>query len=190
MTYLILIRHSVSQQQPDVSAHQWTLTTEGIERCSLLAAQIQPYQVGRMVSSPEPKAMLTAEYTARTLNVSHHSVIADLQEQKRETAHYYKSVSDFQAAVINAMHHPDEVVFGEESFTDARLRLDRALHTLMESSPDETVAAVSHGTIMSLWLAPLLNRPVEEVWRAMGMPAYAVIDWTDKRVVHFQETLS
>jgi len=190
MSHLILIRHSVSRQQPGVSAHEWTLTDEGVARCSLLATQIQPYHVAHFASSPEPKAHLTARHTSQILNVSSSEIIPDLQEQKRETAPYYKNVEEFQSAIITAMHQPDEVLFGEESFTDARLRLDRALGVLMAAHPDQTVAAVSHGTVMSLWLAPLLSRPVEEVWRAMGMPAYAVIDWPQKRVIHFQETIA
>jgi broad specificity phosphatase PhoE len=190
MSYLILIRHSISHQQPGVSAHEWTLTAEGIARCSLLAAQIQPYEVTSFASSPEPKAHLTAQHTAQLLNVSSPEIIPDLQEQKRETAPYYKNVEEFQSAVIAAMQRPDEVLFGEESFTDARLRLDRALETLMATHPDQTVAAVSHGTVMSLWLAPLLSQPVDQVWRAMGMPAYTVIEWPQKRVIHFQEALA
>ncbi len=190
MSYLILIRHSISHQTPAVSSHEWTLTPEGVERCGRLAEHLAPYQVTRIVASPEPKARLTAENTAQILHLPAPEIVPDLQEQKRVTSRYYNSVGDFEAAVIAAMQRPDEVLFGEESFTAARNRLDHALHHLMECYPDDTVAAVSHGTVMALWLAPLLHRPVEEVWRALGMPAYAVIDWPQKRIIHLQETLT
>jgi broad specificity phosphatase PhoE len=189
MSYLILIRHSISQQRPGVSAHEWALSDEGRLRCATLAAHLVSYRVGRIVSSHEPKAIQTAVALAQAFNGFDNQIIAGLEETHRSTSPYYKNVGDFQAAVISAMHRPDEVVFGEEAFEAARLRFDQTLSQLMEKYADETVAAVSHGTVMSLWLAPLLNRPVEDVWQAMGMPAYAVIEWPTKHVIHFQETV-
>jgi broad specificity phosphatase PhoE len=190
MAYLILIRHSISRQVPDLSAHKWSLSEEGIRLCETLATQIQPYDVKFVCSSYEPKAVQTAQEIAKVLHRFDSQIIEGLEETHRETAPYYKNVGDFQAAVISAMHRPDEVVFGEEAFEAARLRFDQALHDLMEKHADETVAAVSHGTVMSLWLGPLLKRPVQEVWQAMGMPAYVVIEWPEKRIIHFQETLA
>ena len=190
MSHLILIRHSLSHQQPGISAHEWGLTDEGRQRCGTLAAQILSYNVRFVFSSFEPKAIQTAEAVVSALSLPNSQIIDGLEETHRATSPYYKNVGDFQAAVIDAMHHPDKVLFGEEAFGAARERFDETLARLMEKHPDETIAAVSHGTVMSLWLAPLLNRPVEEVWQAMGMPAYAVIDWPDKRVIHFQETLA
>lgn len=190
MAYLILIRHSITQQKPGISTNEWTLSDEGHARCKALAAQLAPYNVKMMYSSHENKAIQTAEGVLQAWGRSGSQIIDGLEETHRSTSPYYKNVDDFRSAVIAAMHRPDDVVFGEEAFEVARLRFDRALHQLMEKHPDETVAAVSHGTIMSLWLSPLLNRAVEDVWQAMGMPAYAVIDWPEKRVIHFQETLA
>jgi broad specificity phosphatase PhoE len=189
MSYLILIRHSISEQRPGVSAHEWALSDEGRQRCATLAAHLVSYSVKRIVSSHEPKAIQTAEALAEAFSGFDNQIIVGLEETHRSTSPYYKSVGDFQAAVMAAMHHPDEVVFGEEAFEAARLRLDQTLRQLMDDHPDETMAAVSHGTVMAMWLAPLLNRPVEDVWQAMGMPAYAVIEWPTKHVIHFQETI-
>lgn len=190
MAYLILIRHSISHQQPDVSVHEWSLSDEGRQLCEALAAQLEPYHVNFVYSSCEPKAAQTAAALVTVLNGFDNQIIDGLEETHRATSPYYKSGGDFRAAVIAAMHRPDEVVFGEEAFGAARLRLDQTLHAVMEKHSHETVAAVSHGTVMALWLAPLLNRPVEEVWLAMGMPAYAVIEWPEKRIVHFQENIA
>jgi broad specificity phosphatase PhoE len=190
MSHLILIRHSISEQRPGVSTHEWSLSDEGRARCEALAVQLQPYGVKSIYSSYEPKAIQTAQAVINAINGFDSQIIDGLEETHRSTSPYYKSVGDFQAAVIAAMHRPDEVVFGEEAFEVARLRFDQTLYHLMAKHPNETVAAVSHGTVMSLWLAPLLHRPVEEVWQAMGMPAYAVIEWPTKHVIHFQETVA
>jgi broad specificity phosphatase PhoE len=190
MSHLILIRHSISHQQSAVSSDQWTLTPEGITLCSVLAQYLQAYQPSKIYSSTEPKAVLTASSLAEHLMSRCEVASVDgLEETHRKTVPYYKNGDDFRAAVIAAMHQPDEVLFGEESFTMARQRFENTLQTLMARHPDETVAAVSHGTVMSLWLAPMLQRPVEDVWKSMGMPAYAIIEWPQKHVIHFQETL-
>lgn len=190
MSHLILIRHSITKPQPDVSYDHWTLTSEGISRCAALSERIRDYHPAAIYSSEEQKAILTASTLAKHL-MSSISVtpIVGLEETHRHTAPYYKNGDDFRAAVIAAMHQPDEVLFGEEAFAAAHQRFETTLQTLMARHPDETVAAVSHGTVMSLWLAPLLQRPVEEVWKSMGMPAYAIIEWPQKHVIHFQETL-
>ncbi|NJR12490.1 histidine phosphatase family protein [bacterium] len=73
------------------------------------------------------------------------------------------------------------LLFGEETFTAAQTRLDATLHDVMARHPHETIAAVSHGTVMALWLAPLMQQPAEHIWQALGMPAYAVIDWPQNR---------
>ncbi|NJR12489.1 histidine phosphatase family protein [bacterium] len=98
MSHLILIRHSLSHQQPAVSSHDWTLTPAGIERCEHLAAHIQPYSITGFYSSAEPKARLTAEHTARALNVTHMEILPALHEQKRDTAPYYQNVGGFSGS--------------------------------------------------------------------------------------------
>lgn len=190
MAYLILIRHSICQQQPNVSTHEWALSSEGLVLCETLAAQIRPYNVKFVFSSREPKAIQTAKEIVKAFNGFDSQIIDGLEETHRTTAPYYKNVGDFQAAVIAGMQRLDDVVFGEEAFAAARWRLDQTLHDVMEKHPDEAVAVVSHGTVMALWLASLLHRPVQDIWQAMGMPAYAVIEWPEKRIIHFQETLA
>jgi len=190
MAHLILIRHSISQQQLDVSTHEGALSEEGLQLCEILAAQIRPYDVKFVLSSYEPKAIQTAEALVKAFKGFNSQIIDGLEKTHRTTAPYSKNVGDFHAAVIAAMHRPNEIIFGEEAFATARLRFDQTLHDVMEQHPDEGVAVVSHGTVMALWLAPLLNRPVQDIWQAVGMPAYAVIEWTEKRIIHFQETLT
>jgi hypothetical protein len=44
---------------------------------------------------------------------------------------------------------------------------------------------VSHGTVLSLYLAPILQREPYELWRTWGMPAYVVLSLPDMQVVEW-----
>jgi broad specificity phosphatase PhoE len=176
LTHLILVRHSISQPQPGISAHQWTLTAEGQARCAALAAQLRPYQIARVATSDEPKAIATARLLADHLEVTAPLIIEpDFCETRRDTAPYFDSEGEFHAAVHAAMNRPDEVLFGEESFSSARRRITLALGRVMNAHHSETLAVVTHGTIMSLLLGHVSEKDPFEIWRSLGMPSFAVL---------------
>jgi broad specificity phosphatase PhoE len=181
MTHLILIRHSQTQQQQDVNAHQWQLTDTGRERCQILAEQLRSYGVSRIITSEEPKASLTGQLVADVLNVPCETA-PDLHETKRETVGYFEHIADFQASVEAAMLEPDKLLFGEETFTAARKRFSAQVDTLLQQYPDETLAIVSHGTVLALYLAHLSGNGAVGIWHSLDMPAYAVIDLPEKTV--------
>jgi broad specificity phosphatase PhoE len=176
LTHLILVRHSISQPQPGVSAHKWTLTPDGQARCAALAVQLRPYQISRIATSDEPKALATAQLLAAHLEVVNPLIVdADFRETRRESAPYFDSEGEFHAAIRVAMNTPDQVVFGEESFNDARRRITLALGRTMNIHRSETIAVVTHGTIMSLLLGHVSEKDTFEIWRSLGMPAFAVL---------------
>lgn len=176
MTHLILVRHSIVQPQPGVSSQKWPLTTEGRARCAALAAQLRPYQIGRVATSDEPKAVATAQLLAAHLEIASPLIVdRDFGETRRETAPYFDSEGEFHAVVRMAMNSPDQIVFGEEAFNDARRRITLALGRLLNVHRTETLAVVTHGTIMSILLGHIAERDTFDIWRALGMPAFAVL---------------
>ncbi len=176
MTHLILVRHSISQPEPGVSPHQWALTDEGRARCAALAQQLLPYRVACIASSDEQKAVATARLLAAHLQLTSPLTIEpDFGETRRSTAPYFDNPDAFRAAIQAAMNDPGQVVFGEEAFADARTRFVSALQRLMEAHFGETIAVVTHGTIMSLMLGHFAGVDTFETWQALQMPAYALL---------------
>lgn len=176
MSALILIRHSNSRQIPGISAHQWTLTDEGRERCIMLAEQLRPYHLARLASSDEPKATLTAELLREALGITPPVEVAlDFRETRRETAPYHAEIADFQAAIYAAMQQPDALLYGEEAFTAARQRLEAALRQFVVAHPNERLGVVTHGTVMSMLLSHITGQPAYDIWQSLEMPAYAVL---------------
>lgn len=178
MSRLILIRHSISRQDPTTPSHNWSLSEEGRSRCQILSEHLRAYRVDRIFTSDESKALQTAEHLADGLLIDF-EIAPDLHETCRATVPYFDNLDDFHTAVHEAMLHPYRIVFGEETFDYAFQRFDRTLRLLMEQHYGENLAIVTHGTVMSLFIARYSGMDDYRLWRSLGMPAYAVFEAPD-----------
>jgi broad specificity phosphatase PhoE len=182
MPYLLLIRHSVSRQVPGTSAHTWELTEEGRARCLRLAEWLRPYQPAVVVNSAEPKAVQTGDILARTLGLPLETE-AGLGEHRRATAPYFDTLEAFEDAVRRLLANPDDMVFGEETGTQARERFEAALNTALARYTGQTVALVTHGTVMTLFLARAAGVEPFAFWKALGMPAYVALSLPEYEII-------
>jgi broad specificity phosphatase PhoE len=73
------------------------------------------------------------------------------------------------------MAEPDKLLFGEETFTAAQERFSQQIDILLEQYSTETLAVVTHGTVLSLYLAHVSEQDVVALWNSLDMPAYAEI---------------
>lgn len=174
MTYLILVRHSISWQQPGISSHTWPLTDEGRARCVGLAAQLARYAPAAIVSSPEPKALQTAQLLAEHLHIDLDTE-AGLHEHLR-TGAAYLGHAEFQATISRLLSQPGELVFGEETGDQAADRFSAAVEAVQARYTGQSVVIVTHATVMSLYLARVSQIDPVAFWRSLGMPAYVVLD--------------
>jgi broad specificity phosphatase PhoE len=176
MAYLILVRHSISKPNSQQSAHQWQLTPDGRERCLKLAEQLRLYQPTHFYSSDEPKAIDTAVLLMQALQINPEQLKTDVQfrETARENVPFFDRIEDFQSAIQKAMHHPDELHYGEETFNQALKRFSAGVKGVTDAHPDTTSVICSHGTILSLWIAKQIGQDAFSLWQSLDMPAYAV----------------
>jgi len=182
MPNLILVRHSISRQQPGVSAHEWDLTDEGRARCQVLAERLKNFQLEVIVTSPEPKAEQTAKALATQLGLPLETE-ADLQEHRRATATFFADEAEFRAKIHELLTKPDELIFGEETGTAAYQRFRAAIEAILARHPAKTVAAVTHGTVMSLFVAQVAKIDPITFWQNLGMPAYVVLTLPDYQIL-------
>lgn len=185
--YLILIRHSRSQPIPGVDAQRWPLAAEGQERAAALAPRLAPYRPGVIFSSYERKAVQTAQIMAEALHIPY-VLWPGLHEHVRTAVPYFD-----RATFLDLMHEffarPDELIFGGETANEARARFEHALDDLLGSYPRRTIAAVSHGTVLSLFLAPLARRQPFDLWQRLGEPAYAALQLPSRELLELAETV-
>jgi broad specificity phosphatase PhoE len=170
MPNLVFIRHSQSQPDPGTPARLWKLTEEGRRRCEPLAEQLMRYNLDRIVTSTEPKAIETGELAAQRLEIPC-GVLENLHEHERETAPFFDTIEEFLAAVASLFARPTELVFGDETAFDARSRFEGAVESVLAAYPQENIAIVTHGTVLSLFASQHTGQEIYPFWQSLGMPA-------------------
>ncbi|MBN2115024.1 MAG: histidine phosphatase family protein [Anaerolineales bacterium] len=172
--YLILVKHSVPEIEEDHPANTWKLSKEGRLRAQQLAEQIRSFEPEIMISSDEPKAKETAEILASQLQLDVETV-PDLHEHARGNVPYLRHDA-FQTSIRDFFQKPDELVFGEETANQAYTRFYRAVHSVLNEHRNKTIAIVTHGTVISLFVSRLTGSSDLELWNKLGLPSFVAID--------------
>jgi broad specificity phosphatase PhoE len=151
------VRHAPVVLELDRPASLWELSSEGRAAAEELAARLAP--VPRVLSSPEAKAVATAEPLARLSGVP-----LEVDERLREVARESNlpDVESHRAAV--RAYLDGEAIAGWEAADLARARFAAALDGL------DDVAVVTHATVLTLFLGYDFD-----AWARIALPD--VIEW-------------
>ncbi len=174
MAKLILIKHASPQIEPSVSSHEWKLSAAGREKAAVLADRLLPHAPSIVFTSDEPKAIETAQIVAQALGVAH-EVAADLHEHDRSNVPQMPT-REFVSSIAMFFKRPTELVLGLETAEQARRRVTVAIDRILSNNETRDVAVVTHGTVLALYLATLLEGDPFDLWRRLGLPSYVVLD--------------
>ena len=174
MNKLILIRHSIAKMEKDLPPDQWRLSAEGRRRCKLMAEEIKPLKPDIIISSSELKAQETANILAGFLE-ENSSIVDGLHEHKRKNVAILKQ-SEFEARIASLFENPGELVFGSETANQAKQRYTNAVNEILRKNPGKSIAIVSHGTVMSLFIADFLGIPSFNFWQRLKLPCYFILN--------------
>jgi broad specificity phosphatase PhoE len=183
MRKLIFIRHSAVAKDPNISPHDWSLSEDGRSRTHALLPRLTTYTPTRFITSHEPKAMETGQILADVLGKPC-TTAPGLQEHDRVGTPYYANQAEFEKIISRLFTHPTELVFGNETAEQARTRFTQAIHTLLAQHPTDTLAIVTHGTVLTLFLAhhnPHLD-PIS-FWQQLKLPDFVVVTLPDMAVI-------
>jgi broad specificity phosphatase PhoE len=164
---LILFRHSLPDVRRDMPAAEWHLSPEGVARARALARRLQPNDANAVFTSREPKAIETAEVIAGELGLDVEAV-PGLHEHERPRAQML-SRDTFEQSVRNLFARPTELVFGAETADQARRRFTLAVMRLVTRSISD-VMIVTHGTVMTLFVAEATGVEPFAFWKRQEMP--------------------
>jgi broad specificity phosphatase PhoE len=167
---LILVRHGRPAIDPDTSPTTWPLCDEGRKGCAKIVERVTALKPTRVVASPEPKALQTAQILAAPLNLEV-EVDPGLHEHKRQHVSF-GTEQEFRERIAEAFAEPSKPAPGGESPHEA---CERLAATLARHRGDPLLA-VSHGTVMSLYLAEKLGLDAHDLWRSLHMPDVFVLD--------------
>lgn len=166
---LLLVRHSVPEIDPARPATEWRLSEEGRARCERLGAQVGAYGPERLLSSPEPKALETAEQIAPALGLAV-EIACDLREHERRTLPFLPR-AEFLRRMGEFFARPDEVVVGEESADAARARFAAVVEAISRPA-----VVVTHGTVIALYAAGSDPDGGFGFWKTLALPDVVKVD--------------
>jgi broad specificity phosphatase PhoE len=170
---LVLVKHSAPLVVPDAAPATWRLSPEGVARCAPLTERLRAFRPRSIVSSVEAKAAETASLVAAGLGLSV-DLVPGLHEHDRRDTAFLGSIA-FADAVRELFARPDELVLGRETATQAGTRFAAAVDAILRDRPDEDVVVVSHGTVISLFVAARARADGYALWTRLGLPSLVVL---------------
>ncbi len=185
MRRLFLIRHVAPAKIPAVPAREWALSPTGRADAERLAEILTPFAPAiiipgvpaAIVASDELKAQQTAQPLADRLGMTV-EVMPGLHEHERRTADYLDDET-FQATMARFFAEPDTLVFGEETANQALARFSRAVEDTLARHPEGDIIIVTHGTVMSLFVAAHSIIKPMDFWWHLHLPAWVIFSVPD-----------
>jgi broad specificity phosphatase PhoE len=170
------------QVDVETPAHQWRLRPEGVAAASAVAARLMTadYRPTKIVASLEPKATQTGSIIAERLRRPF-ATMDGLHEHDRRGSGFL-STDVFAARMRDLFAYPDAVVFGNESASAALARFAKAVDQIVSEETGDVVV-VSHGTVMSLFVASRARVDASELWAVLGLPSYVSLELPSHRIV-------
>ena len=188
MRRLVLVKHSMPEIERDKPASAWKLGEVGRRRSVLLAAKLREFGPDVIWSSREPKAIETAQILASDFGVP--VKIADgLEEHHRDNVPFLPSKEEFEEAVERFFRCPDRLELGTETAEQSRERFDTAIDKMIDAGQADSIV-VTHGTVISLYVANVTGVQTMEFWRRLGLPSYVVLAVPDMQLQSVVEHVS
>jgi broad specificity phosphatase PhoE len=150
---LYLVRHAHTQPTA-LPVETWLLSEQGIQQARKLAELPFWAEVQLICASLEPKAQQTAQIVAERHRLPIEPVF-DLRELRRTG----ERVADYDAAVREVLENPLKSFHGWEPAGEAQTRIMTAIERLLMLHEGVTLAVVSHGLALTLYLVCLAGTP-------------------------------
>ncbi len=163
---------------------QWQLSENGRILTQQLAPKLADYSPTRVITSHEAKAIKTGQIIAEHWQLPCHTA-QDLQEHDRRGVPFFASQQEFFAAVHRFFDQPDELVFGNETAVQARDRFHTAVTQQLNQYPNDTLAIVSHGTVITLFLTQH-NPQLDTIsfWQLLTLPGALILTLPNFKLIH------
>lgn len=178
MALLYFIRHPHTQVNLSLPVTCWGLSDTGRAQTNALLRAPFWLHISTIYCSREEKAILPAKEAALHHNLT---VIprSGLGEVNRST-YTAPDQAAYEVAVQAFFTHPEESPCGWETAADALARFRSTLAQILAAHPDdESLAIVSHGLVLALFMAHLAGEnPTIQRWKAMDFCTVAAVDRT------------
>ena len=175
---LYLVRHAAVTVRPEVPPPQWHLSPEGRAAAEALAEEPYWAELAVIYTSPEPKAVGTAQRIA-----ARHGLPIRLEHDLREVERGAWVGEGYREQVRRYL--AGEPIDSWERREAALGRVRACIDRIVAASGGQDIAAVSHGLVLTLHMTSLLSLDASasyDLWRRIGFPGVAVVDPQARRV--------
>jgi broad specificity phosphatase PhoE len=161
---IILLKHSMPDLIGNTPPQEWKLGVEGQRSAMEFADRLRKKEIRHILSSSETKALETAKIIGRAFGIEP-KVIPGIHEIDIKPRPILSREEHINANSL-IFEMPDRAVLGNESASNARQRFETALQDGLGKVPlDEDVLVVSHGTVISLFVASKNGCDPLPIWK-------------------------
>ena len=171
---LHLVRHGRPVVRAGFPAHEWELDPGGYDDVWALRESGRLPGCAAWFSSPEPKALGTAQLLTDT----EIGVVDELREHERGVTAWYDDLHEWRSIVRRVFTAPDRAALpGWEPLNHTAARLLPAVDRIVAAHGDEDVVLVGHGTAWTLLVAQLTESPPDlDRWASLAMPDVIAVE--------------
>ncbi|NHJ05640.1 MAG: histidine phosphatase family protein [Candidatus Heimdallarchaeota archaeon] len=171
-----LLRHAQTEMVQNKKISEWPLTERGIIIASKLANEIFRKPFDLIYSSSEPKAIQTAKPFAEKYNLKIIQCF-EFRELNRDRGDF-QSEDLYKANVELVLKNRDRIYNNWETANNALSRFKEKFQEIDNENQNKKILIVSHGLILNLFFAHLLNdmSSVFKRWQTTKFCDYGIID--------------
>lgn len=170
-TKLIFLRHADTEKNPSVNAAEWGLSEKGQQQAVETSRLPIMESVDVIYVSEEQKTLLTVTPLAEKLS-KETCPLAAFNEVKRGDKFLTKE--EFEAEKVKQLEDLSYQAFGGESGIEALTRFKQGIEKVTKDHHGKTILVVTHGTVLNIYFAELLNVYAELPKRWSKTPFCAV----------------
>lgn len=174
-TKLIFLRHACPKKDPLVKAAKWSLYEKGLLQAESVSKMPIMDSVDIIYISEEIKTFLTVEPLAKKLNKKP-MPFPFFNEVKRGDKFLTKE--DFVSEKVKQLTNLSYCAFDGETGIEALVRFKQGVNFVIEENKNKTILIVTHGTILNIYFADLLNlyKELPDRWKRTNFCALGVVE--------------
>jgi broad specificity phosphatase PhoE len=174
-TKLIFLRHAHTQKDPLINAAKWGLSEDGKQQAeNVLKMSIMEF-VDVIYVSEEQKTFLTVEPLAKKINKKPQP-LSFFNEVKRGDKFLTKE--EFESEKVKQLTNLSYAAFDGETGIEALARFKAGIDFVVGENKNKTILIVTHGTILNIYFANLLNayNELPDRWDRTNFCAVGVVE--------------
>jgi broad specificity phosphatase PhoE len=172
---ITFLRHAETLRDEKIPVSKWGLSPEGLKQAKAVRTVLKKYPFDYVISSGEDKAYETAKFFENMIS-SRIKSNPLFNELNRDTGPYLSN-DEYPKAVQYAMDTPSKSVHEWETVDSALDRFKYGVEQLNQKYQSKTLLVVSHGIVLTVFFASLLNcmNMAFDRWKNLRFCAYGIV---------------